>query len=112
MGRHKQNHSHQYHNCGISPFIGGFWVMALARFGKKTLTQKELAKLTMVNSLDEWRFTEWFHGQKLECGRFPADLASLGARRHPQIHCPAGMACPCSVCHAAPSARVLPMGYG
>ncbi|RYF37648.1 MAG: glycoside hydrolase, partial [Comamonadaceae bacterium] len=31
MGRHQQNHMHQYHNGGIWPFVGGFWVMALAR---------------------------------------------------------------------------------
>jgi hypothetical protein len=32
---------------------------------KKTLAKQELAKLAHVNSLDDWRFTEWFHGQTL-----------------------------------------------
>ncbi|RZI83989.1 MAG: glycoside hydrolase [Rubrivivax sp.] len=65
MGRHQQNHPHQYHNGGIWPFIGGFWALALANMGKKTLAHQELAKLAHVNSLDQWRFTEWFHGQTL-----------------------------------------------
>jgi hypothetical protein len=33
MGRHQQNLVHQYHNGGIWPFVGGFWVMALATLG-------------------------------------------------------------------------------
>src|SRR5690606_34221436 len=33
MGRHQQNLAHQYHNGGLWPFVGGFWVMALARLG-------------------------------------------------------------------------------
>ena len=66
MGRHQQNHPHQYHNGGIWPFIGGFWVLALAQMGKKALAEQEVAKLAHVNSLDDWRFTEWFHGQTLK----------------------------------------------
>ncbi|RZL04026.1 MAG: glycoside hydrolase [Rubrivivax sp.] len=66
MGRHKQNHPHQYHNGGIWPFIGGFWALALANRGKKAAAEDELAKLAHVNSLDDWRFTEWFHGQTLK----------------------------------------------
>jgi glycogen debranching enzyme len=65
MGRHQQNHPHQYHNGGIWPFIGGFWVMALLMLGKKDMAKQELVKLAYVNSLDGWRFTEWFHGQTL-----------------------------------------------
>ncbi|WKB55252.1 amylo-alpha-1,6-glucosidase [Eleftheria terrae] len=66
MARHKQNHPHQYHNGGIWPFIGGFWAMALARLGQHEVARKELAKLALTNSLDDWRFTEWFHGQSFE----------------------------------------------
>jgi len=65
MGRHKQNHPHQYHNGGIWPFIGGFWTMALALLGKHETAAAELAELAHVNSLDDWRYTEWFHGQTL-----------------------------------------------
>ncbi|GAB4477068.1 MAG: hypothetical protein OHK0044_23310 [Burkholderiaceae bacterium] len=65
MARHGQNLPHQYHNGGIWPFVGGFWVIALARLGLNDLARAELAKLAHVNSLDDWRFTEWFHGKTL-----------------------------------------------
>ena len=65
MGRHQQNDVHQYHNGGIWPFVGGFWVMALARLGQDALGWTELARLARVNALDDWRFTEWFHGKTL-----------------------------------------------
>lgn len=65
MERHRQNRPHQYHNGGIWPFVGGFWVLALAMLGKHELARAELAKLAHANSLDDWRFTEWFHGETL-----------------------------------------------
>jgi glycogen debranching enzyme len=65
MARHQQNIVHQYHNGGIWPFVGGFWVMALARQGLHALAWSELARLAQVNALDDWRFTEWFHGRTL-----------------------------------------------
>ena len=66
MSRHRQNQPHQYHNGGIWPFVGGFWVMALERLGREDLAWQELAALARVNRLDDWRFTEWFHGATLE----------------------------------------------
>lgn len=65
MGRHQQNIVHQYHNGGIWPFVGGFWVMALARLGLQDQAWTELGRLAQVNALDDWRFTEWFHGRTL-----------------------------------------------
>ncbi len=65
MGRHQQNLVHQYHNGGIWPFVGGFWVMMLARLGLHQPAWSELARLAWVNALDDWRFTEWFHGRTL-----------------------------------------------
>jgi glycogen debranching enzyme len=65
MGRHQQNDVHQYHNGGIWPFVGGFWIMALARLGMREQAWQELARLAGVNALDDWRFTEWFHGRTL-----------------------------------------------
>ncbi|MGJ7500163.1 amylo-alpha-1,6-glucosidase [Variovorax sp. ZT5P49] len=65
MGRHQQNIVHQYHNGGIWPFVGGFWVMALAKLGLHDLAWSELVRLAQVNALDDWRFTEWFHGRTL-----------------------------------------------
>ena len=65
MGRHRQNIVHQYHNGGIWPFVGGFWVMALARLGLQQQAWTELARLAQANAQDDWRFTEWFHGRTL-----------------------------------------------
>lgn len=65
MGRHQQNIVHQYHNGGIWPFVGGFWVMALAKLGLHAQAWPELVRLAQANALDDWRFTEWFHGRTL-----------------------------------------------
>ncbi len=66
MNRHRQNLEHQYHNGGIWPFIGSFWVMSLAALGKTQQARAALTDLAWANSLDGWRFTEWFHGTTLE----------------------------------------------
>jgi glycogen debranching enzyme len=63
MSRHKQNFAWQYHNGGIWPFVGGFWVAALAERGDRKRAERELAKLAAVNALDDWAFTEWLNGQ-------------------------------------------------
>lgn len=69
MARHQQNHPHQYHNGGIWPFIGGFYVMALALMGQRELARRELVQLAQANAAADWRFTEWFHGRTLKpCG--------------------------------------------
>jgi len=65
MVRHQQNLVHQYHNGGIWPFVGGFWVMALAQHGYQAQAWQQLAQLARINALDDWRFTEWFHGRTL-----------------------------------------------
>jgi GH15 family glucan-1,4-alpha-glucosidase len=65
MARHQQNSIHQYHNGGIWPFVGGYYVMALARLGMREQAWSALARLAVVNQLDDWRFTEWFHGRTL-----------------------------------------------
>ncbi|HEX5738443.1 MAG TPA: glycoside hydrolase 100 family protein [Hydrogenophaga sp.] len=66
MARHQQNSVHQYHNGGIWPFVGGYWVMALARLGMREQAWSALTRLAQVNALDGWRFTEWFHGRTLK----------------------------------------------
>ena len=63
MGRHRQNLEHRYHNGGIWPFVGGFWVIALATAGKHRLAASELVKLARANALNDWQFNEWLHGQ-------------------------------------------------
>ena len=66
MARHQQNQMHQYHNGGIWPFVGGFWILALAHLGLHERAHAALAALARVNALDDWRFTEWFHGRTLK----------------------------------------------
>ncbi|MBI5717613.1 MAG: glycoside hydrolase [Burkholderiales bacterium] len=66
MARHRQNRVHQYHNGGLWPFVGGFWVLVLARLGLQAQAQAGLAALAEANAAGDWRFTEWFHGRTLE----------------------------------------------
>ena len=63
MGRHRQNMEYRYHNGGIWPFVGGFWVMALAVAGKDRQAAAELEKLARANAVGNWEFNEWFNGQ-------------------------------------------------
>jgi glycogen debranching enzyme len=63
MARHRQNSAWQYHNGGIWPMVGGFWVAALARRGRKRLARAELANLARACALDDWAFAEWLHGR-------------------------------------------------
>jgi hypothetical protein len=65
MSRHLQNLEWQYHNGGVWPFVGGFWVAALAQAGEHDRARAELAKLARVNALDGWGFNEWLHGLTL-----------------------------------------------
>jgi len=65
MARHRQNLSWQYHNGGIWPMVGGFWVLALMAAGRKQQAQAELVKLARACQLKNWAFTEWLHGKTL-----------------------------------------------
>lgn len=63
MNNHNLNFPNQYHNGGIWPFIGGFWILMLYKQGKKSLAEKELAKLAIANKINSWQFNEWLHGK-------------------------------------------------
>lgn len=65
MSRHRQNLEWQYHNGGVWPFVGGFWVAALALAGERDRANAELAKLAGANALNGWSFNEWLHGRTL-----------------------------------------------
>jgi hypothetical protein len=65
MARHRQNLAWQYHNGGIWPMVGGFWVMALVACGRLGAARRELEKLARACALGNWRFTEWLHGRTL-----------------------------------------------
>ena len=63
MARHRQNLDYQYHNGGIWPYVGGFWVLALAAQGQRDAAQRALARLAEANRAESWGFHEWFHGE-------------------------------------------------
>ena len=64
MARHRQNEVWQYHNGGIWPMVGGFWVVALAAAGHLPQARLELGRLARACALRNWAFTEWLHGTK------------------------------------------------
>jgi hypothetical protein len=63
MERHRQNLPYQYHNGGVWPFVGGFWVMMLARLAREKLAWEELGRYAEANKVNDWEFNEWFHGK-------------------------------------------------
>ena len=65
MARHRQNFVWQYHNGGIWPMVGGFWIAALVAAGRIDQAKVELMKLARVCALRNWAFTEWLHGKTL-----------------------------------------------
>ena len=58
------NRPNQYHNGGIWPFIGGFYVAALVFDGRMEQAAMNLEKLAEANRLgsEPWAFNEWLHG--------------------------------------------------
>jgi glycogen debranching enzyme len=65
MARHRQNLVWQYHNGGIWPMVGGFWIAALVASGRGQQAAAELVKLARACALKDWAFTEWLHGKTL-----------------------------------------------
>lgn len=62
MTKGRQNYPWQYHNAGIWPFAGGFWIKWLAKYDKK-LAEQQLFKLAQANEVNNWEFNEYLHGQ-------------------------------------------------
>jgi hypothetical protein len=58
------NLPHCYHNGGVWPFIGGFYVSALVRAGRLSQAAAALERLRVLNRAGE--FNEWHHGETLE----------------------------------------------
>ena len=58
------NLPHQYHNGGIWPFIGGFYVAALVKTGRFAEAGAALESLAEWNRRGE--FCEWLHGETME----------------------------------------------
>ena len=65
MARHRQNQVWQYHNGGIWPMVGGFWVAALAGAGRARQAQQGLVGMARACEVSNWAFTEWLHGHTL-----------------------------------------------
>jgi glycogen debranching enzyme len=85
MSRHRQNLPWQYHNGGIWPFVGGFWIAALVEAGRRTKAREELARLASANALNGWQFNEWLHGRTFAPRGMPGqswNAAALLIARH------------------------------
>jgi glycogen debranching enzyme len=65
MARHRQNQVWQYHNGGIWPMVGGFWVAALAGAGRARQARQGLVGMAQACEVGHWAFTEWLHGRTL-----------------------------------------------
>jgi len=65
MARHRQNQVWQYHNGGIWPMVGGFWIAALAGAGRARQAREGLVGMARACEVGNWAFTEWLHGQTL-----------------------------------------------
>ncbi len=57
------NKPNNYHNGGIWPFVGGFWILALEKAGQYDLAKKELRRLAEINKKNNWEFNEWFNSK-------------------------------------------------
>jgi glycogen debranching enzyme len=68
MSRHRQNFAWQYHNGGIWPFVGGFYVVALVRAGMRGAAERALQALARANRIGDWGFFEWLNGRTHEPG--------------------------------------------
>ena len=61
-----QNSPYRYHNAGIWPWVGGFYVVALVKSGRDDVARRELEKLAQANRVGKegkWEFNEWLHGK-------------------------------------------------
>lgn len=64
------NEPHCYHNGGVWPFVGGFYVAALVYADRMRDAEDALVALAESNRLGrdgrEWEFNEWLHGESNE----------------------------------------------
>ncbi|MEK7639563.1 MAG: glycoside hydrolase 100 family protein [Patescibacteria group bacterium] len=71
----------QYHNGGYWPYLGGLYVAALAKVGKKQEAKAALLALAKANRLgkkETWEFNEWFHGKTRQPLGMPHQAWSAG----------------------------------
>lgn len=64
MTARNQNVPYQYHNGGIWPYIGGFWVSYTASQSRlRPTSELLLQQLAQAAQINDWQFNEYFHGQ-------------------------------------------------
>lgn len=60
------NLPNHYHNGGIWPFVGAFWVQFIEKLGQHEMAMSEMYKLALICKAGiskEWEFNEWAHGE-------------------------------------------------
>ena len=74
-------------------------MVALATLGLREQAWTELVQLARANAVDEWRFSEWFHGRTLAPAGMPGQswnaatyLLALRALAEPAASCSAALA--------------------
>ena len=70
------NHPNCYHNGGVWPFIGGFYVAALVKSGRQEAAASALRRLALLNR--RGGFNEWHHGTTGEPMGVPEQAWSAG----------------------------------
>jgi hypothetical protein len=55
------NAPHRYHNGGVWPFLGGFYIAALVKAGQTGVAAQALRRLAQLNQSGQ--FNEWHHGE-------------------------------------------------
>ena len=65
-----------YHNGGVWPFLGGFYVAALVHAGRQEDAEEALSRLTALNEAGS--FNEWHHGVTAEPAGVPDQAWSAG----------------------------------
>ncbi|MDR3703878.1 MAG: glycoside hydrolase 100 family protein [Candidatus Sulfopaludibacter sp.] len=55
------NAPHCYHNGGVWPFLGGFYIAALVKAGQTGVAAQALGRLAQLNQ--NGQFNEWHHGE-------------------------------------------------
>lgn len=77
----KLNLPDQYHNGGYWPYLGGLYVAALAKVGRRAEAKAALVALAKANRLGKagaWEFNEWFHGKTRQPLGMPHQAWSAG----------------------------------
>ena len=82
QGERWRNQPFEYHNAGVWPLVGGFYVAALCKLGLWEEADAELTRLASANEVAEtgrWGFHEWLHGQTGSPQGAPGQAWSAGS---------------------------------